>query len=216
MSFTQVLRSLTKFIALALVMLLLTSCGEEKKLPTHDDTENGTVEEVSFSETDLETDFVKIEMMDGGIMIVELYPEIAPETVKNFKKLVKEGFYNGIIFHRVIEGFVIQGGDPTGTGRGGSKETIKGEFGINGFTNNLRHQRGVISMARSNDYDSASSQFFICHGDCRDSLDGRYAGFGKLIAGFDVLDKIATTKTNASDKPVTDQRISSVKFVNVS
>jgi peptidyl-prolyl cis-trans isomerase B (cyclophilin B) len=216
MSFTQVLRSLTKFIALALVMLLITSCGEEKKLPTHDDTENGTVEEVSFSETDLETDFVKIEMMDGGIMIVELYPEIAPETVKNFKKLVKEGFYNGIIFHRVIEGFVIQGGDPTGTGRGGSKETIKGEFGINGFTNNLRHQRGVISMARSNDYDSASSQFFICHGDCRASLDGRYAGFGKLIAGFDVLDKIATTKTNASDKPVTDQRISSIKFVNVS
>lgn len=216
MSFTQVLRSLTKFIALALVMLLLTSCGEEKKLPTHDDTENGTVEEVSFSETDLETDFVKIEMMDGGIMIVELYPEIAPETVKNFKKLVKEGFYNGIIFHRVIEGFVIQGGDPTGTGRGGSKETIKGEFGINGFTNNLRHQRGVISMARSNDYDSASSQFFICHGDCRASLDGRYAGFGKLIAGFDVLDKIATTKTNASDKPVEDQRISSIKFVNVS
>ncbi|MBR6765572.1 MAG: peptidylprolyl isomerase [Clostridia bacterium] len=197
-------------------MVLLTSCGEEKKLPTHDDTENGTVEEVSFSETDLETDFVKIEMMDGGIMIVELYPEIAPETVKNFKKLVKEGFYNGIIFHRVIEGFVIQGGDPTGTGRGGSKETIKGEFGINGFTNNLRHQRGVISMARSNDYDSASSQFFICHGDCRASLDGRYAGFGKLIAGFDVLDKIATTKTNASDKPVEDQRISSIKFVNVS
>lgn len=214
MNFIQVKKNLIKILAFTLMGLLLAGCGQ-KELEVHEDTKEGTVETVSFSETQEQTNFVKIEMMNGGIMIIELYPETAPITVNNFKKLVAESFYDGIIFHRVIENFVIQAGDPTGLGGGGSKETIKGEFGINGFTNNLSHQKGVISMARTDEYDSASSQFFICHSDCSGSLDGKYAAFGKLIAGEDVLDKIATVKTNASNRPIEEQRISSIKFVNV-
>lgn len=214
MNFTQALKSLIKFVSLFLIVFLLAGCASGK-LNSHVDTTEGETENLSFQETQEETNFVKIEMMDGGIMIVELYPETAPITVQNFKKLVQEGFYNGLTFHRVIENFVIQTGDPTGLGTGGSKDKIKGEFGINGFTNNLSHQKGVLSMARTNDPDSASSQFFICHGDCSGSLDGKYASFGKLVAGFDVLDKIATVKTNVNDRPVEDQQISSIKFVNV-
>ena len=215
MNFTQVLKNLTKFLSIILIVVLFAGCESEPK-NVHQDTQSGNLEFLSFEETHEETNFVKIEMMDGGIMIVELYPSVAPITVANFKKLVSQGFYNGLIFHRVIRDFVIQTGDPTGLGSGGSKETIKGEFGINGFTNTLSHQRGVLSMARlSNDPDSASSQFFICHKDCSPSLDGKYASFGKVIAGEDVLDKIATTKTNSSDRPVEDQQISSIKFVNV-
>lgn len=214
MNFTQALKNLIKFVSLILIVFLLAGCASGK-LNSHVDTTEGETENVTFQETQEETNYVKIEMMDGGIMIVELYPETAPITVQNFKKLVKESFYNGLTFHRVIENFVIQTGDPTGLGTGGSKDKIKGEFGINGFTNNLSHEKGVLSMARTNDPDSASSQFFICHGDCRGSLDGKYASFGKLIAGFDVLDKIATTKTNASDRPIEDQQISSIRFVNV-
>ncbi|MBQ2278819.1 MAG: peptidylprolyl isomerase, partial [Clostridia bacterium] len=133
---------------------------------------------------------VQIEMDNGGIIKLELYPDIAPITVANFEKLVKEGFYDGLIFHRVIKNFMIQGGDPTGTGMGGAKETIKGEFASNGVTNTLSHTRGVISMARSQKKDSASSQFFICHADAK-YLDGDYAAFGKVIEGMDVVDEIA-------------------------
>ncbi len=214
MNSTQALKSLIKFVSLCLIVFLLVGCNSGK-LNSHVDTTEGEAENVSFKETSEQTNYVKIEMMDGGIMIAELYPETAPLTVANFKKLVSESFYNGLAFHRVIENFVIQTGDPTGLGTGGSKDKIKGEFGINGFTNNLSHEKGVLSMARTDDPDSASSQFFICHGDCRGSLDGKYASFGKLIAGFDVLDKIATTKTNASDRPIEEQQISSIKFVNV-
>ncbi len=214
MSFTQVLKNLIKILSVMLIGIMLVSC-QNKELPEHQDTQQGTLQNISFNETSEQTNFVKIEMMDGGIMIAELYPETAPITVANFKKLVSKGFYNGLIFHRVIEDFVIQTGDPTGLGTGGSKDKIKGEFGINGFANNLSHEKGVLSMARTNDPNSASSQFFICHGDCRGSLDGKYAAFGKLIAGFDVLDKIASTKTNASDRPIEEQQISSIKFVNV-
>ena len=215
MSFTQALRNLTiAFLVLFLIIALAGCTGGT--LPKHEDTAEGVIENISFEETEEQTDYVKFEMMDGGIMIAQLYPEIAPLTVANFKKLVSRDFYNGLIFHRVIKDFVIQTGDPTGLGTGGSNETVKGEFGINGFTNNLSHERGVLSMARlSNDYDSASSQIFICHGDCRSSLDGKYAAFGKILAGYDVLDKIASAKTNASDRPVEDQQISSVKFVNI-
>lgn len=132
---------------------------------------------------------VKFTMANGGEFIVELYPEYAPETVANFLMLVKEGFYDGLTFHRVVEGFMAQGGDPTGTGSGGSKKTIKGEFAANGFNQNtLSHTRGVISMARSAQNDSASSQFFICYTDGCAALDGEYAAFGKVIEGMDVVD----------------------------
>ncbi len=214
MSFTQALKNLTKILLVALLIVAFAGCSE-KELPSHNDTEQGKTDTVSFKETTEETNFVKIEMVGGGIIIVELYPDVAPITVKNFKKLVSKSFYDGLIFHRVIENFVIQGGDPTGTGYYGSDETIKGEFGINGVTNNLSHSAGVISMARGEAPDSASSQFFICHGDCSDSLDGRYAGFGKVIAGMDTVNKIATTKTDSKDRPVEEQRISSIKFVEI-
>ena len=153
-----------------------------------------------------------IEMENGGTMTLELYPEIAPITVANFVKLANEGFYNGLIFHRVIAGFMIQGGDPTGTGMGGPGYQIKGEFAQNGVPNSLKHTRGVISMARSMQPNSAGSQFFIMHQNAP-HLDGAYAAFGKLIDGFDVLDRIAGVKTNWSDKPLKPQRMESVTIV---
>ena len=158
------------------------------------------------------TDVVEIVMENGGSIKVELYADVAPITVENFKKLVSEKFYDGLIFHRVIANFMIQGGDPTGTGMGGSEENIKGEFLNNGIQNTLSHQRGVISMARSQDPDSASSQFFICHADAT-YLDGSYAAFGKVIEGMDVVDKIASVETDANDRPVTEQKIKTIRFV---
>ena len=154
-----------------------------------------------------------IEMENGGTMTLELYPEIAPITVENFVKLANEGFYNGLIFHRVIAGFMIQGGDPTGTGMGGPGYQIKGEFSSNGVKNTLKHTRGVISMARSMHPDSAGSQFFIMHQNAP-HLDGSYAAFGKLTEGFDVLDRIAGVATNWSDKPLKAQRMKTVTIVN--
>ena len=153
-----------------------------------------------------------IEMENGGVMTLELYPEKAPITVANFVKLAKEGFYNGLIFHRVIAGFMIQGGDPTGTGMGGPGYQIKGEFASNGVKNDLKHSRGVISMARSAHPDSAGSQFFIMHQNAP-HLDGAYAAFGKMTDGFDVLDRIANVSTNWSDKPLKPQRMKSVSIV---
>lgn len=149
--------------------------------------------------------------VDGyGRMVIELYPEYAPKTVANFIKLAKSGFYNGLTYHRVIKDFMIQGGDPMGTGFGGSSETIKGEFAANGFTQNtLAHKRGVISMARSMQYNSASSQFFIMHQD-NAYLDGEYAAFGKVKSGIGVVDKIANVKTDANDKPLESVVISSI------
>ena len=145
----------------------------------------------------------RIDMGDLGLMEVELFPEVAPITVKNFLDLVSNNFYNGIIFHRVIEGFMIQGGDPTGTGTGGSKNKIKGEFIQNGVKNELMHSRGVISMARTMIPDSASSQFFIMHQDAP-HLDGAYAAFGIVTSGIEVVDKIAASETNRYDKPLND------------
>ncbi len=155
---------------------------------------------------------VKIEMENGGIIEIELYPERAPITVKNFEKLVSEGFYDGLIFHRVIEGFMIQGGDPTGTGCGSSGENIKGEFAANGVKNNLAHTRGVISMARSMMPNSASSQFFIMHEDAP-HLDGSYAAFGKVVSGMDVVDAIANTATDGMDRPIEEQKMKKVTLV---
>ncbi len=147
---------------------------------------------------------VVIEMANGKKMKLELYPEIAPITVENFENLVKQGFYDGLIFHRVIPGFMIQGGDPEGTGMGGPGHHIKGEFASNGIKNDLKHTRGVISMARSMMKDSAGSQFFIMHADAP-HLDGEYAAFGKVVEGLDVIDEIASVPTDFRDKPTVDQ-----------
>ena len=152
---------------------------------------------------------VRIEMEDGGVIRAELYPDIAPISVQNFVDLVQKGFYDGIIFHRVIPGFMIQGGDPTGTGTGGPGHTIKGEFRANGVVNNLRHERGVLSMARSMMPNSAGSQFFIMH-KTSPHLDGQYAAFGRVIEGMDVVDRIASVKTDYSDRPVTEQKMKKV------
>ncbi|MBQ8095379.1 MAG: peptidylprolyl isomerase [Clostridia bacterium] len=148
-------------------------------------------------------------MKDGSVMYGELYPAIAPETVANFVELSNSNFYDGLIFHRVIPGFVIQGGDPNGDGTGGPDYTIKGEFKENGVENTLSHTRGVLSMARSNDFDSAGSQFFIMHAD-NEVLDGNYAAFGLMLGGFDTLDVIASVPTDSSDKPRDDQVIRTV------
>ena len=145
---------------------------------------------------------VIIELENGKQIKIELYPEIAPETVANFEKLVNKGFYNGLTFHRVISGFMIQGGCPHGNGTGNSGEHIKGEFAANGFKNDLKHTRGVLSMARAADPNSASCQFFIMHKDAP-HLDGSYAAFGRVIEGMDVVDEIADTETDYSDKPIT-------------
>lgn len=145
---------------------------------------------------------VIIEMDNGSQIKIELDPTVAPITVANFEKLVKEGFYDGLTFHRIIPGFMIQGGDPKGNGTGGSKENIKGEFASNGVNNTLKHTRGVISMARAMDPNSASSQFFIMHADAP-HLDGQYAAFGKVVEGMDVVDQIANERTDFRDAPLT-------------
>ena len=191
-------------LALVMASFALVSC--DAKMP--------------YKVTDEETDIVIIEVKDYGKIVVKLDPEQAPETVANFKKLVSEGFYDGIIFHRVIKDFMIQGGDPKGTGTGGSDENIKGEFTANGVNNTISHKRGVISMARQgasanpedpNGYNTASSQFFIVHKDST-FLDGQYAAFGMTVYGIEVVDKIAAVRTNSSDKPYENVTIKSIKF----
>ena len=147
---------------------------------------------------------VTIEMQDGGVIKAELYPDIAPQSVRNFVTLIKQGFYDGLIFHRVISGFMIQGGDPDGNGTGGPGYHIYGEFRQNGFDNRLKHTRGVLSMARAMMPNSAGSQFFLMHEDAP-HLDGGYAAFGKVIEGMDVVDRIANTRTGANDRPISPQ-----------
>ena len=151
-----------------------------------------------------------IEMENGGKMSFELYPDKAPLTVENFEKLANSGFYDGLIFHRVIKGFMIQGGDPQGNGMGGPGYSIKGEFIANGVKNDLKHTRGVISMARSMNPDSAGSQFFVMHHDAP-HLDGQYAAFGSMTDGFDTLDEIASVKTGFSDRPIVDMVIKTIR-----
>ncbi len=193
------MRKICYILLTAMLFTWLTACGG-------DETNTTT------TETTGETIMVQIEMENGGIIKLELYPEIAPITCENFVKLAKDGFYDGLIFHRVIKDFMIQGGDPTGTGMGGSEENIKGEFKVNGVENNLSHERGVISMARSRSYDSASSQFFICHADAP-HLNGQYAAFGKVIEGMDVVDEIAEVKTDYSDRPMVDMVMKTVTVI---
>lgn len=180
------------------------------------------VNEGKYKESENISNYIKINVKDYGDIIAVLYPDVAPTTVENFKKLVSEHFYNGLIFHRVIDNFMIQTGDPTGTGLSGSQDTIKGEFSENGFKNVLSHTRGVLSMARrgsnpetSETYNSASSQFFIVQADST-YLDGKYAAFGKVISGLEVVDKIAKEETNEDDKPINDIVIESIKFIEIS
>ena len=152
---------------------------------------------------------VTIEMESGGRIVCELYPETAPESVRNFLSLIGKGFYDGLTFHRVISGFMIQGGCPKGNGTGGPGYCIKGEFKLNGVKNNLSHKRGVLSMARAQSPNSAGSQFFIMHAD-GNFLDGQYAAFGKVLEGMDVVDAIAATETDAGDRPLSVQRIKAI------
>lgn len=198
------------------LLLLLTSCtsksNETSETSTNSDTSSSgtpvTEKQSGESETDTEHTKILFTMENGKTFTIELYPEYAPETCANFKKLVNEGFYNGLTFHRVVEGFMAQGGDPDGTGSGGSPDKIKGEFSSNGFTQNtLSHKRGVVSMARtSDDNNSASSQFFICYADC-DFLDGDYAAFGKVVDGMDTVDAFLDVErvysNNELSKPTT-------------
>ena len=157
----------------------------------------------------MEKPIVTIEMENGGVIEGELYPEKAPQSVANFIDLANHNYYDGLIFHRVIPGFMIQGGCPDGTGMGGPGYCIKGEFFFNGVKNDLRHKRGVLSMARSSSPNSAGSQFFIMHQDAK-HLDGQYAAFGKVTSGMDVVDAIASTKTGMQDRPIAEQKIASI------
>ena len=195
-------------LVLLATMLVLTGCSQTSEQETTQQTTQSTqttqtkgdadmkaivtMKTVTVDKTDAQKPIVTIEMESGGIIKAELYPDVAPITVENFISLIEKGFYNGLTFHRNIPGFVIQGGCPQGTGTGGPGYTIKGEFSSNGVENNLKHTRGVLSMARSQDPDSAGSQFFIMHADAP-HLDGEYAAFGKVIEGMDVVDKIANT-----------------------
>lgn len=215
------MKKIKNIILILLIAITITSCGskneetkkEEEKIVT-EDIKTGVVDGYKFTQVEEETDRVKIQMENGDIILVVLSNKDTPLTIKNFKKLVSEKFYDGLIFHRVIKDFMVQGGDPTGTGFEGSDEEIKGEFSSNGVKNSLSHTRGVVSMARSNDPDSASSQFFICHADST-YLDGNYAAFGKVFAGMDIVDKIANVETNANDKPLTEQKMHSIRFITV-
>ncbi len=191
-----------KIIALMLAVLMLISfsaCGE-KYSSTYSDYAEGKI-------------YVEMVIKDHGLMTIELDPAVAPITVHNFATLVSQGFYDGLTFHRIIENFMIQGGDPEGTGRGGSDKNIKGEFSANGIENNLSHKRGVISMARSQANDSASSQFFICHADST-YLDGNYAAFGQVVEGLEIVDSVATVATDSNDAPTEKVVIDYAKIVH--
>lgn len=220
------MRKYLKYVLCLCLLFMLCGCSEEeKKMNYSTEKLNGktiyNIENKKYIESEEATNYIKIDVNNYGIMIAELYPEVAPITVENIKELIKAKFYDGIIFHRVIKDFMIQTGDPTGTGMGGSEKEIKGEFEINGIKNNISHTRGVLSMARrgsnpetEDTLNSASSQFFIVHQDSN-FLDGSYASFGKLLNGYDILDKIATTSTNQNDKPLNDIKMNSIRFVTL-
>ncbi len=195
------------------ILICFTTTGCEKENFT-----SGDIEGYHYEETEEVTNYVKIVTNHDQVILMELYPDVAPITVENFQKLVSEHFYDGLIFHRVIEDFMIQGGDPNGNGTGGSGETIKGEFSSNGVENTLEHEPGVVSMARGTEPDSASSQFFICTGakEAISYLDGDYAAFGKVIAGMNTVYEISKVSTDNSDMPLAAQRMETVRFVKVS
>ena len=218
------MKKLIKIMLCLGLMFILCSCNkdEEELNYTTSEIDGKTVYTIKtklYVASSEETNLVMINVKDYGIMVAELYPDKAPITVENFKELVSKNFYSGLIFHRVINGFVIQTGDPNADGSGGSDETIRGEFEANGVKNDISHVRGILSMARRGSdpeteatLNSASSQFFIVQDDAT-YLDGNYAGFGKLVSGYNVLDKIASVKTNMNDKPIDDIEIINVSFV---
>ena len=212
-------KKIISILFMLLAVLTLTACKEkeiegEEKIVKEEILE-GIVDGYKFTVTDEVTDRVRIQMNNGDIMLAVLSNSQTPITVENFKNHVQKGTYNGLIFHRVIEDFMIQGGDPTGTGYGDdSIPTIKGEFATNGVPNDMKHTRGVLSMARSQAPNTASTQFFIVHKDSS-HLDGSYASFGKVFAGLDTLDKIATVETDGHDRPLKEQKIKSIKFITV-
>lgn len=205
-------------------VLFLTACQKDSNLSQSQESSSVTSStaqtNLSFgTRLELETqkeisEYVALRIKNGGDILIKLDAEAAPLTVQNFQKLVEKSFYNGLIFHRIVPGFVIQGGDPLGTGTGGSEETIQGEFLENGYYNPLNHTRGVLSMARTSDPNSASSQFFIVlDNEARNSLNGRYASFGYVLSGMDVVDAIASVERDASDKPLVDVIIEEAVFV---
>lgn len=193
-------RKVTMIFMLALFTMILVACGGNEEQPVQDYAQDVT-----------ENPIATITMASGEQMVLELEPKVAPNTVANFIALAQDGFYDGLIFHRVIPGFMIQGGDPSGNGTGGPGYEIAGEFTGNDFENNLAHERGVISMARSNDPDSAGSQFFIMVEHAA-QLDGQYAAFGRVLEGMDVADKIVSVERNSADKPLVDQQIKTIEI----
>ena len=205
-------RIVVLLMGLMLISSLACSKGTEK---TETKTETGAPAEATDdikedTNVDKSHPIATITMKDGGVIELELYPEVAPESVKNFISLANSRFYDGLIFHRVIMGFMIQGGDPLGKGTGGPGYSIKGEFAANGVENDISHVRGVLSMARATPYDSAGSQFFIVQEDST-YLDGQYAAFGRVISGMDVVDRIAKTTTDSKNKPYKDQIMETVR-----
>ncbi len=190
------------------LLLCISGCGNKEILGEKEEYEN-----IKYQETNKKTNTVLLELDDERKILIELYPDVAPISVKNFQKLVENDFYNDILFHRVVHGFVIQAGDGTSLGR--SANTIKGEFKSNGVENNLSHERGVVSMARAKAKDSASSQFFIMLEDNK-NLDGEYAAFGRVLAGMEVVDSIGNALVDSNDKPIKDIKIKKAEFVKVS
>lgn len=220
-----------KILLVVALLLFVVSCSKKEEQESKIDSEEtekvvseineGEIEGYKFKVTDKVTDRVKLQMENGDIILIVLSNKDTPKTIANFKKLVSEHFYDGLVFHRVISNFMIQTGDPTATGNGGSEETIKGEFSINGVENKLSHKRGVVSMARrggnpetKETMNSASSQFFIVQADST-YLDGNYASFGRVFAGMSAVDKIASTKTDNYDKPIKEQKIKSIRFIEL-
>lgn len=189
----------------AMAMLMIVACGDDKTTDNKEQTDN-----TAYANDVTENPIVTITMENDKQIVIELEPKTAPNTVANFISLVEDGFYDGLIFHRVIPGFMVQGGDPDGTGMGGPDYSINGEFSSNNFENTLAHERGVLSMARTQDPNSAGSQFFIMTGTAT-NLDGDYAAFGQVIEGMDVIDEIVAVERDASDKPKQDQKMKKVE-----
>lgn len=189
----------------AMAMLMIVACGDDKTTESKEQTDN-----TNYANDVTENPIVTITMENDKKIVIELEPKTAPNTVANFISLVEDGFYDGLIFHRVIPGFMVQGGDPDGTGMGGPDYSINGEFSSNDFENTLTHERGVLSMARTQDPNSAGSQFFIMT-ESATHLDGDYAAFGQVIEGMDVIDEIVAVERDASDKPKQDQKMKKVE-----
>lgn len=204
-------KSLYFILSIMAFAFILTACGSSQEdKQTVENTEEESNEKVDYSSAVTENPIVTITMNNDEKIVIELEPKVAPNTVANFISLIEEGYYDGLIFHRVIPGFMIQGGDPSGNGSGGPGYTIAGEFTANGFENNLKHERGVISMARAQAPDSAGSQFFIMAEDTP-QLDGQYAAFGKVLEGMETVDAIVSVERDQRDKPLEDQQMKKVE-----